>query len=471
MSTQWNVKDVCSATKGACAGAWVATSVVIDSRKVTPGALFIALPGEHVDGHAYVASAVEKGAVAAVVTHYVDGVAKEKQVLVKNAEIALQQLGHAARARSAAQFIGVTGSVGKTGAKEMLHAALSSSGATYATSGNYNNHLGVPLTLANMPLDTQYAVLEMGMNHAGEISMLSNMVKPDLAIITTVDAVHIEYFEGIEGIADAKAEIFDGMKRKGIAVLNHDNPHYERLRAKAEKKGLDRVLTFGAHADAWARLTRYAVEETGSLVEASLGGTPVTLRIGAVGKHWALTALAVLASAEALGADIAKAAAALQQFSEPKGRGQIRKLAFKTGQLRLIDDTYNASPVSVAGAIDKVAAIRDASPEPVRTVVVLGDMLELGEHAHDMHVGLVPSLINNQMDLVFAAGSFMQHLYMALPETMRGAYAANSRDLAPKVVEQLKAHDLVLVKGSRGSKMEVVVEAIEAQSAREQGEF
>lgn len=467
MSTQWKAKDVCTATGGTCGGKWVASSVVINSRKVANGSLFVALPGEKVDGHDYVKSAIDAGAVAAIVTRYVDGVDTMQQVLVPNAEVALQQLGHAARKRSHAKFIGVTGSVGKTGTKEMLAKALAVSGNTYATTGNYNNHLGVPITLANMPLDTQFAVLEMGMNHAGEISMLSDMVKPDLAIITTVDAVHIEYFGGIEGIADAKAEMFDGMGRKGVAVLNRDNSQYERLRAKAEKKGLDRVLTFGVHEDAWARLTRYAIEDTGSLVEANLGATHVAFRIGAIGKHWALTALAVLTSVEALGGNVAKAAAALEQFSEPKGRGQIRKLAFKTGQLRLIDDTYNASPVSVAGAIEKVAAIRDASPEPVRTLVVLGDMLELGEHAHDMHVGLVPSLINNQMDLVFAAGSFMQHLYMALPETMRGAYAANSRELAPKVVEQLRAHDLVLVKGSRGSKMEVVVEAIEAQSSGE----
>ncbi len=467
MSTQWKAKDVCTATGGACGGKWVASSVVIDSRKVVKGALFVALPGEKVDGHDYVKCAIEAGAVAAIVTRYVDGVDTMQQVLVPNAEVALQQLGHAARKRSHAKFIGVTGSVGKTGTKEMLAKALAVGGNTYATTGNYNNHLGVPITLANMPLDTQFAVLEMGMNHAGEISMLSDMVKPDLAIITTVDAVHIEYFGGIEGIADAKGEIFDGMARKGVAVLNRDNSQYERLRAKAEKKGLDRVLTFGVHDDAWARLTRYAIEDTGSLVEANLGGTHVAFRIGAIGKHWALTALAVLASVEALGGNIAKAAVALESFCEPKGRGQIRKLAFKTGQLRLIDDTYNASPVSVAGAIEKVAAIRDASPEPVRTVVILGDMLELGEHAHDMHVGLVPSLINNQMDLVFAAGSFMQHLYMALPEAMRGAYAANSRELAPQVVEQLKPHDLVLVKGSRGSKMEVVVEAIEAQSSGE----
>lgn len=467
MTTSWTCNEIKAATSGVCEGSWEISKLVIDSRKVEKGALFVALKGAHADGHDYVKNALAQGAHAALVSHYVDGVAKEKQMLVADVEAALSALGHAARARSKARFIGVTGSVGKTGAKEMLKAALSACGTAYATEGNLNNHLGVPITLANLPRDAEYAVIEMGMNHAGEIAALSEIVKPDVALITTIDAVHIEHFKSVEEIAKAKAEIFKGMQQRGVAVLNEDNAYFSTLKKQAERSGLDRVLGFGSGKQSFARLIRYAIHDGKSEIEAEIGGTPLRFSIGAVGKHWAVSALAVLACVEALGENLAKAAEALTQFAEPKGRGQIRKLAFKTGQLKLIDDSYNASPVSVNAAIEKTAAIRDAETPPCRTVVVLGDMLELGEHARDMHVGLVPSLINNQMDLVFAAGSFMRYLYDALPEAMRGAYAANSDALAPKVVAELAPNDLVLVKGSRGSKMEVVVNAIEAHGVTE----
>jgi UDP-N-acetylmuramoyl-tripeptide--D-alanyl-D-alanine ligase len=364
-------------------------------------------------------------------------------------------------AASTARKVGGTGSVGKTGAKEMIAAALSAVGSVYATRGNLNNHLGVPLNLANLPRDTEFAVIEMGMNHAGEISPLSKMARPHVSLITTVDAVHIEFFPSVEAIADEKAAIFDGMGGKGVAVLNADNAHYERLKKHAQAQGLDRILSFGTGKNALCRMTKYAIDDTHSVIEATIAGTTLSYRIGTVGKHWALMSVAVLGVVDALKADLAKAAAVLEQFTEPKGRGQIKKLSMKGGNLRLIDDAYNASPVSVKGAIEKVAEMRAASPAPVRTVVVLGDMLELGEQAEDLHVGLVPTLVNNQMDLVFAAGTFMEKMYQALPETMRGAYKATSRELAPMVVEALRANDLVLVKGSRGSRMDVVVEAIE----------
>jgi UDP-N-acetylmuramoyl-tripeptide--D-alanyl-D-alanine ligase len=300
------------------------------------------------------------------------------------------------------------------------------------------------------------------MNHPGEIARLSHWAKPDVSIITTVDAVHIEFFaNGVEGIADEKATIFDGMGGKGVAILNADNAHYERLSAYAVKRDLDRIISFGSSENALSRMLSYQIEDMHSIVEATIAGTHISYRIGTIGKHWALMSVAVLSAVDALGADLAKAAASLAAFSEPKGRGQIRKLSVKGGHLRLIDDCYNASPVSVKGAVEKVAELRAASKEPVRTVVVLGDMLELGEHSRDLHVGLVPTLVNNQIDLVFAAGAFMHHLYEALPESMRGAYSANSNELAPKVVSALQARDLVLVKGSRGSRMDSVVSAIE----------
>lgn len=467
MTTSWKAGEIARATKGKTTGTWEATSVSIDTRTLEVGALFVALPGTRVDGHAHVADAIAKGAVGALVSRIVDGVDADKQVLVADVEAALQDLGVAARARSSATFIGVTGSVGKTGAKEMLAAALAPHGRVHATKGNLNNHLGVPLNLANMALDCEFAVIEMGMNHEGEIARLSHWVRPHASLITTVDAVHIEYFKSVETIADEKASIFDGMGGQGIAVINGDNPHAARIRAYADAKELDRVLSFGTADGNVCQMTHYQIEDMHSVVDAIIAGTPVQYRIGAIGKHWALMSVAVLGMVDALGLDMAKSAAVLEYFSEPKGRGQIKKLAVKGGHLKLVDDCYNASPISMNGAFEKLAGLRDAAMhDDTRTVVVLGDMLELGEHSEDMHVGLVPALINNQMGLVFAAGTFMEKMYNALPDAMRGAYRATSTELAPVVVNALRPHDLVLVKGSRGSRMDVVVEAIE-QNARE----
>ncbi|MES2984073.1 MAG: UDP-N-acetylmuramoyl-tripeptide--D-alanyl-D-alanine ligase [Pseudomonadota bacterium] len=464
MSTTWTTQEIIAATGGLSTGDWTATSVSIDSRTLAEGALFVALPGTRVDGHAHVAAALERGAVAALVSAPVAGVDSARLVVVKDVERALQQLGIAARARSKATFIGVTGSVGKTGAKEMLATAMGAVGSVYATKGNLNNHLGVPLNLANMPLDVQYAIMEMGMNHPGEIALLAGWVQPHVALITTVDAVHIEYFSSVEAIADEKAAVFDGMGRKGVAVLNADNPHFERLKKQAQAKGMDRILSFGTAKNALCRLVYYGIDDMHSAIEATIAGTALAYTIGTIGKHWALMSVAVLGIVDAVGGDLAKAAAALEHFKEPKGRGQITKLGLNGGHLRLVDDCYNASPISMKGAIEKIADMRDASKGAVRTVVVLGDMLELGDHAEEMHVGLVPTLVNNQMDLVFAAGTFMEKLFHALPESMRGAYKASSRELAPMVIEALRPNDLVLVKGSRGSRMDVVVEAIEGKT-------
>ena len=464
MTTSWTAQEIARATNSTTTGQWIATSVSIDTRSLEVGALFVALPGSQVDGHAHVAAALAKGAVAALVSTPVPNVALSQLIIVADVEIALQQLGIAARARSKARFIGITGSVGKTGAKEMLRTALHAVGNVYATKGNLNNHLGVPLSLANMLVATDYAILEMGMNHPGEIAPLSHWIKPHVALITTVEAVHIEFFSSIDAIADEKAAVFDGMGGAGIAVLNADNAQFARLKKHAETKGLDRILSFGTAKHANCQLVSYHIHENYSRIEASIAGTPLTYRIGTLGKHWAMTSVAVLGIVDALGGDLAKAAASLQYFHEPKGRGQIRQLSVKGGFLQLIDDTYNASPISVKGAIEKVADIRKETKQKMRTVVVLGDMLELGDHAEEMHVGLVPTLVNNQMDLVFAAGAFMEKLYNALPEQMRGAYRPTSHELAPVVMQALHPYDLVLVKGSRGSKMDVIVNAIEGNA-------
>lgn len=457
MKTIWTAQDVAAILGVSIARDWQATGVSIDSRSLRPGELFIALKGERFDGHDYVEAAFRAGASAAIISGPTDD---PRCVTVADTELALQQLGIAARERSTARFIGVTGSVGKTGCKDMLRRVLEASGTVYATQGNLNNQLGVPLTLANLPPDCDFAVIEMGMNHAGEISRLSQWARPDIAIITTVDAVHIEHFDSVEGIADAKSEIFDGMRGAGVAVLNADNPHLARMRAHAEAADPDRILTFGTSERAHCRLIEYRIEGLQSVVDAVIAGTRVEYRIGAIGKHWGLMSVAVLGIADALGLDLARSAEALSSFDEPEGRGKIEKLAVHGGHLRLIDDSYNASPVSMRAAFEKMADIADQEQPRPRLLAVLGDMLELGEQSRELHVGLVPTLVNNQIDLVFAAGVLMRHLYDALPEEMRGDYDETALGLAPKVVQRLQPDDLVLVKGSNGSRMKDVVRAM-----------
>lgn len=459
MKTIWTAKEMAGVLNVESASDWQASRVVIDSRAVQPGDVFVALRGERFDGHDYVQDALEKGAVAAIVS---DATCASHPALmvVADTEVALQQIGVAARARSTATFVGVTGSVGKTGCKEMLKRVLGATRTVYATSGNLNNHLGVPLTLANLPRELDIAIIEMGMNHAGEISRLSKWAQPDISIITTVDAVHIEFFDSVEGIADAKSEIFDGMNGAGVALLNIDNAHYKRMRRHAEKADLDRILTFGVHQDALCRLREYRVEGLQSVVDATVAGTRLKYRIGAIGKHWGLMSVAVLGIADALGLDLAKSAESLEYFEEPDGRGKIEELEVNGAHLRLIDDSYNASPVAMEAAFEKMADVAAGLNPMPRMLAVLGDMLELGDEARELHVGLVPTLVNNQIDLVFAAGVMMRHLYEALPEEMRGAYDETAIGLAPKVVESLQSNDLVLVKGSNGSRMKDVVSAI-----------
>jgi len=472
MTTLWKSQEVAAATGGRATGNWWASGVGIDSRQIRKGDLFVAIKGANFDGHAFVAAAFEQGAAAAMVSDIPQGFEDDvRLVVVKDTEVALQQLGIAARARARAQIVGITGSVGKTGCKEMLKVALSATGSVYATEGNLNNHLGVPLCLANMPADVEFAIFEMGMNHAGEIRLLSHWVRPHASIITTVDAVHIEYFDSVEAIADAKSEIFEGMGGQGVAVLNADNEHFRRLQHRAIDLGLDRVLSFGTSDAALCQMLQYGVEDMQSVVDASIAGTRLNYRLGAIGKHWGLMSVAVLAIVDALEADLPKAATALEYFQEPEGRGRISELAVAGGHLRLIDDAYNASPISMRGAVEKMAMLRESSKKsgPVRTIAVLGDMLELGDRSRDLHVGLVPTLVNNQIDLVFAAGSFMKHMYDALPESMRGDYDQTAAGLAPKVVSRLRHRDLVLVKGSHGSRMSRVTRAIEENALKYSG--
>ncbi len=460
----WSASEVLTATGGRAVSAagnpgWHATGVSIDSRTCQPGDLFVALSGPNFDGHNFVDRALESGAAAAIVTHRPDGLpASADLVLVDNTYTALCDLGRFARNRTGARIAAVTGSVGKTGTKEGLAHALSAFGATHATAGNLNNQWGVPLSLARMPQDSLYGVFELGMNHAGELTPLSKLVRPDLAIITTIAAVHLEFFDSVAAIADAKAEIFAGISANGTAVLNRDNPYFATLTAAAWARGIEQIIGFGEHPEAQARLDRYLPTPGGCEVIAEISGRALAYSLSMSGRHAAINSLAVLAAVDAFGGDIAVAAAALATLQPSKGRGQRHFLSGPEGPFALIDDSYNASPASMRAAIEVLAS---ATPEHNgRRIAVLGDMLELGHDSPRLHAGLSAPLVDNRIDLVFTAGSAMAHLHDALPPAMRGGHAATSADLLTAVLSRTGAGDVILVNGSLGSRMAVIVDAL-----------
>ncbi len=446
--------EAAAATGGRNTANWNASSVSIDTRTLESGALFIALKGER-DGHQFVADAFKRGAAAALVSRKPDGVAESAPLLiVPDTQTGLEALGRAARARASARIVAVTGSAGKTTAKEMLRLALASTGSVAASAASYNNHWGVPLSLARMARDDKYGVFEIGMNHEGEIRALVKQVRPHVALVTTVAPAHLEYFGSIEKIADAKGEIFEGVEPSGAALIPADNPHAPRLAAHARKAGVKRILYFGTKANADARLISAQNDHDGQKVSTEIKGARVDFRIHAQGAHVAMNALAALLAAAELGADVTRAAFALKTFSALKGRGAH----FSTGGIEVIDESYNANPVSMAAALGLLGAAKPRG----RRIAVLGDMLELGVEGPALHRALAKDIESAHADLVFLCGPLMAALWQALPPARKGAYAESSVQLASQLMAALRAGDLVLVKGSFGSRMSVVIDALKA---------
>jgi UDP-N-acetylmuramoyl-tripeptide--D-alanyl-D-alanine ligase len=463
----WRAAEAAAATGGALQGdaGWAATGVSIDSRTIDAGDLFVALKGPQFDGHDYIRAALSKGAVAALAHRRPDGLAPDAPLLmVADTLRGLERLGIAARERSAAKRIGVTGSVGKTGTKEALKTVLASQAATFASVGSFNNQWGVPLTLARMPPDTVYGVFELGMNHAGELGPLSRLVRPQVAIITTIEPAHMEFFASIEAVADAKAEIFEGMDADGVAILNRDNSQFERLAAHARRQGLTRIVGFGRHAQAGARLLDCSLYATSSAVSASIEGERFDYCLGAPGLHWVMNSLAVLAAVKAVGADVGEAAAAFARVTPPKGRGARTTVALPAqrggGSVELIDESYNASPAAMRAALGVLA--RTSPKNGGRRIAVLGDMRELGPQGPALHAGLAPHLIEAKVDLVFTVGPLMANLDAALPSSLRAAHHEASAEMIPVVLAALRPGDVVLVKGSLGTRMGPIVDAIKA---------
>jgi UDP-N-acetylmuramoyl-tripeptide--D-alanyl-D-alanine ligase len=444
------------------------TGVSIDSRTLEAGDLFFAIRGDAHDGHDHVARAFEAGASAAVVSRER---AQELAALgpvfaVGDTLEAMTRLGLAARARSKAKIVAVTGSVGKTTAKEMLRTMLTACGATHASAASYNNHWGVPLTLARMPADARFGVLEMGMNHAGEIAPLTRMARPHVALVTTIAPVHIEHLGSIEAIADAKAEIFLGLEPNGTVVLNRDAPQFERLEKAASERDV-RVRSFGRGADCDAQLLEVEATDGGSRVRASVLARELTFELGAPGVHMAQDALGGLLAAQALGADVEVCAAALRRFSPQKGRGERFSVPTPDGPATIIDESYNANPASMRAALALLGA---ATPGPKgRRIAVIGDMLELGPKAAAMHAELAADLSANKVDLLFGAGPLTRALYEAAPASMRAAWTERSSELTDEVARALRAGDIAMIKGSNGSRMGPLVSALRDRFAHGAG--
>jgi UDP-N-acetylmuramoyl-tripeptide--D-alanyl-D-alanine ligase len=462
----WTIDDMAKAMRATKSGALPAdiAGISIDSRTAAKGDAFFAIQGDNRDGHEFVEAALKGGAALAVVARHrkVQFAAGAPLLEVDDVLEGLRDLARAARARlSNAKVIGVTGSVGKTGTKEALRLALGADGETYASVASYNNHWGVPLSLSRCPADVKYAVFEIGMNHAGEIIPLVAMVRPHIAIITTVEPVHLEYFGSLEKIADAKAEIFTGIEPGGVAILNRDNGQYARLAAAAKAAKVARVVSFGEDAKADTRLTRFSLQPDSSTVEADILGEHVTYKLGAPGKHLVLNSLAVLTAVSLAGADLALAALALDRLKPATGRGARATLQVPGGSALLIDESYNANPASMRAAI---ALLGQAEVGPQgRRIAVLGDMLELGDEGAALHRALAAPIAAAGVDLVYCSGPQMHALWEALPSGRRGGYAETAAALEPSVLEAIRNGDAVMVKGSLGSKMGPIVKALERQ--------
>lgn len=459
----WSVDELVAVTQGKLVGTPKsgAGGVSIDTRTLAPGDLFVAIRGDRLDGHDYAAQALKNGACAVLVESGVVDDDVRPRIEVDDTLAALEKLGIAARARTTARVIAVTGSVGKTGTKEALRLALAKDGRVHASAASYNNHWGVPLSLSRLPADADYAVFEVGMNSPGEIEPLSRMIRPHIAIITTVEPVHIEFFDSVEQIADAKAEVFAGLESGGTAILNRDNAHFERLADAAHRAGIDRIVSFGEREDAESRLLTCALHSWCSCVTARVDGHEIVYKIGAPGRHLVMNSLAVLSAVSEAGADLALGAMALADMKAPKGRGARQNLAIDGGHFTVIDESYNANPASMRAALATLQTAKTGSGG--RKIAVLGDMLELGDDSDRLHETLARAVESAGVDLVFACGPHMSKLWKRLPRHMHALYAETSEGLAEGLEEQVQAGDVVMVKGSLGSRMGPLVEALSSR--------
>jgi len=467
MTILWTSEDAAKATGGQVTAPWQATGLSIDTRSIEAGDLFVALTDMR-DGHDFVAQALEKGAAAALVSHIPEGIAPDAPLLVVPDVLkALEAMAIFARARTTAKVVGVTGSVGKTSTKEMLRSVLNRQGHVFAAEKSFNNHWGVPLTLARMPEEADFAVIEIGMNHPGEIAPLAKLTRPHVAMITTVAAAHMVAFDGIEGIAAEKAAIFDGLEPNGAAVVNGDLDTSPILIKAATAAGAT-CTTFGENDSNTDQLIDVQLAQDTTVARATLDGTPALFKISSPGLHFAMNALGVLGVVRALGADVALAANDMALWQPPAGRGTREVIvldAYEPNQsLILIDDAYNANPTSLDAALNVLAASTPTDglgrSHSGRRIAILGDMLELGGDELVQHAEFASHPALEQIDLIHCCGPLMRSLWEALPDHKRGEWAEKAQDIAVIAHSLVDAGDVILVKGSLGSHVSVVVTTI-----------
>jgi UDP-N-acetylmuramoyl-tripeptide--D-alanyl-D-alanine ligase len=466
MNDLWTSAEAEAATGGKSTVDWVASGVSIDTRTLQKGDLFVALSAAR-DGHEFVALALEKGAAAALVSHIPDGMNEDAPLLVvPDALNGLEDLGRAARARTDARIVAVTGSVGKTSTKEMLRAMLGDQGRTHASVASYNNHWGVPLTLARMPAGTEYGVIEIGMNHPGEIAPLSKMARPHVTLITTVAAAHLEAFDNIEGIALEKASVMEGLEYGGVSVMNNDIDTAAILQAKAHDLKR-RDVGFGEHGFDYVLKDVQTVGDT-TIVQATANEQPLLFKIATAGRHFAMNGLGALAACEALGADLALAAGSLGRWSPFEGRGAREVIVLDPVEthltLELIDDSYNANPTSMAASLEVLAAAAVTNNTgrlaKGRRIAYLGDMKELGPKAEALHVEMAIHNAAAELDTIHCIGPLMKAMYDALPDAQKGRWTETSAEMVQGIRRDLDAGDVVLAKGSLSMKLGLVVDAI-----------
>ena len=452
MTVLWTSEEIVAATGGTLHGSpFEVSGVTFDSREVEHGWLFVAMPGTVADGHDFVAKAFAAGAAGALVSQPADG----PHILVADVPEALTKLAIASRERMQGTVVGVTGSVGKTSTKEALFAALDryARGRVHRSVKSYNNHTGVPLSLARMPRDSEFAVLEMGMNAKGEIAALTRLVRPHVALITTIASAHIEHLGSMEAIADAKAEMFEGLEPDGVAIVPEDTPYRDRL-VKAARAHADRIVTFGNGEADVAAVHAVRSDNGGSLVTARLVESDLTYTIAQRGEHWVANSLGVLAAVEAVGADLAIAGLALADMGGLKGRGERHRLNVEGGTYLLIDESYNANPASMAATLKALGEERDAE----RRIAVLGPMRELGEHADELHAGLAPAVLAAKVDRLILVNADMQPLEDALDGGLPVDRAADAEEAASRLAAIVRPGDAVLVKASNSIGLAKLVE-------------
>jgi UDP-N-acetylmuramoyl-tripeptide--D-alanyl-D-alanine ligase len=454
MSALWTSSEIAEAIGGTAHGDFEAAGVTFDSREVDPGDLFLALKGEASDGHLFLDSAFAAGASGAVVGREID----RPHVRVADTMAALNDLGRAGRARTAARICGVTGSVGKTGTKEALFAALdrAAPGRAHRSVKSYNNHTGVPLSLTRMPRDALFGVFEMGMNHAGELAALTRLVRPHVAIVTAIAPAHRAFFASDEEIADAKGEIFEGLEEGGVALVPYDSPHRDRLVAAARPHAA-RVLTFGLGEGADIRAREaVAAPRGGSLVTAVLPDAELTFTISQPGEHWVSNALAVLGAVDALGGDLAAAGLALADMAGLKGRGERRRIRADGGEALLIDESYNANPASMAATLKTFAGQKVSG----RRIAVLGAMRELGEGSDAYHAALAGPVAEAGVDYALLVGDEMDALAKALGPAVKMAHVPDAAAALDRLEGEIGPGDAILVKGSNSIGLAALVEAL-----------